>query len=160
MLDGRYDAPITDPEGPRGGEVTDTRMRRAKRAFGAALARAFGAALAAGFVLLVGVPSSLAAQEQDVPQISEARMRVFATVYVAMGEARDDFHAVLGRTHEAQERDRLRAQLRERIETILAEHEMAQEEFEQITLVVSIDEDQRQTFERILAELAGTQTVG
>ena len=106
------------------------------------------------FSLLVGLPCSLAAQEQEIPQIGEDRMTVFVTVHVAIGEARDDFHGELGRTHEAQEQDRLRAQLRERIEGILEEHEMNQEEFEQITLVISIDEEQRLTFERILEELS------
>ena len=116
--------------------------------------RGRGVVGAAALLLFVLAPS-LAAQEQDIPQLGEARLAVVVAAYVEVSEARDDYHGVLGRTHEAQERDRLRAELQDRLDGILEEHEITQEEYEQIPLVISVNDEQRATFERLLAELEG-----
>ena len=63
-------------------------------------------------------------------------------------------HAELGRTHELQERERIRARFQERTQEILADNEMTQLEYDEITLVISIDEEQRLIFERMLEELS------
>ena len=72
-----------------------------------------------------------------------------------MAVAGEEFQAEMGRSHEAQERDRLRQRLRDRLTAILAAREITQEEYEHITLLVSIDEQQQELFEEILEELAG-----
>ena len=104
--------------------------------------------------LLLAKPLPLVAQTQELPQVTTERMTVFVKAHIAISEQRDDFHAELGRTHELQERERIRARFQERIQEILAEHEMSQLEYDEITLVISIDEEQRLVFERILAELS------
>jgi len=104
--------------------------------------------------LLLVKPLPLVAQTQELPQVTAERMTVFAEAHIAISEQRDDFHAELGRTHELQERERIRARFQERIQEILAEHEMSQLEYDEITLVISINEEQRLIFERILEELS------
>ncbi len=104
--------------------------------------------------LLLVKPLPLVGQTQELPQVTTERMTVFVKAHIAISEQRDDFHAELGRTHELQERERIRARFQERIQEILAEHEMSQLEYDEITLVISIDEEQRLVFERILAELS------
>ena len=99
-------------------------------------------------------PLPLVAQTQELPQVTTERMTVFVQAHIAISEQRDDFHAELGRTHELQERERIRARFQERIQEILTEHEMSQLEYDEITLVISIDEEQRLIFERILEELS------
>ena len=104
--------------------------------------------------LLLVKPLPLVAQTQELPQVTTERMTVFVEAHIAISEQRDDFHAELGRTHEVQERERIRARFQERIQEILTEHEMSQLEYDEITLVISIDEEQRLIFERMLEELS------
>ena len=104
--------------------------------------------------LFMVVPLPLAAQTQELPQVTTERMTVFVEAHIAISEQRDDFHAELGRTHELQERERIRARFQERIQEILSENEMTQLEYDEITLVISIDEEQRLVFERMLEELS------
>ena len=104
--------------------------------------------------LLPAKPLPLVAQTQELPQVTTERMTVFVEAHIVISEQRDDFHAELGRTHELQERERIRARFQERIQEILTEHEMSQLEYDEITLVISIDEEQRLIFERILEELS------
>ena len=104
--------------------------------------------------LLLVKPLPLVAQTQELPQVTTERMTVFVEAHIAISEQRDDFHAELGRTHELQERERIRARFQERIQEILNEHEMSQLEYDEITLVISIDEEQRLIFERMLEELS------
>lgn len=104
--------------------------------------------------LFVVAPLPLAAQTQELPQVTTERMTVFVETHIAISEQRDDFHAELGRTHELQERERIRARFQERTQEILAENEMTQLEYDEITLVISIDEEQRLVFERMLEELS------
>ena len=110
--------------------------------------------------LFVVAPLPLAAQTQELPQVTTERMTVFVETHIAISEQRDDFHAELARSHELQERERIRARFQERIEEILAEKEMPQLEYDEITLVISIDEEKRLTFERILQELSSNQGSG
>ena len=104
--------------------------------------------------LFVVAPLPLAAQTQELPQVTTERMTVFVEAHIAISEQRDDFHAELGRTHELQERERIRARFQERIQGILAANEMTRLEYDEITLVISIDEEQRLVFERMLEELS------
>ena len=104
--------------------------------------------------LFVVAPLPLAAQTQELPQVTTERMTVFVEAHIAISEQRDDFHAELGRTHELQERERIRARFQERTQEILADNEMTQFEYDEITLVISIDEEQRLIFERMLEELS------
>ena len=104
--------------------------------------------------LFVVAPLPLEEQTQELPQVTTGRMTVFVEAHIAISEQRDDFHAELGRTHELQERERIRARFQERTQEILADNEMTQLEYDEITLVISIDEEQRLIFERMLEEFS------
>jgi len=119
-------------------------------------ARFLGAVLAALAFSTVTGPSSLHAQEQEAPQPGEAQLKAYANAYLAMVTARDDFQRKMGHSHEEQERDRLRQEFRERLAEILVEEEMTQEGYERMTLLVSMDAQQRELFEQILEELTGS----
>ena len=102
----------------------------------------------------------LSAQTQEIPEISTERMRIFVQAHIEITELRDDFHAEIARTHEPQERDRMRTNFQEGSAEILADKEMAQVEYDEITLVISIDEEQRSVFEQLLEELSNNQMPG
>jgi len=124
--------------------------------------KAYRFSMASAIVLSLGLwaPPFLSAQNQELPQVTTDRMTIFVQAHIVINEQRDDFHAELGRTHELQERERIRARFQERIQEILAEHEMSQLEYDEITLVISIDEEQRLIFERMLEELSSGEGSG
>jgi hypothetical protein len=125
-------------------------------------ARFLGAVLTALALSTVLIPSALHAQEQEQAREQElapavqAQLRVYAAVYLAMVTARDDFQREMGHSHDVQERDRLRQGLRESLAEILVENELTAEEYERITLQVSIDAQHRELFDQILEELSGS----
>tara|TARA_Y100000758_G_scaffold40970_1_gene26649 strand:+ start:144 stop:410 length:267 start_codon:yes stop_codon:yes gene_type:complete len=85
---------------------------------------------------------------------------VFARAHIAMNEARDEFHAEIGSTHEEQARERARAAFDEKVASIFSEHELAQEDYERIVLIVSLDAMVRELLEEIMAELTGEPAAG
>ena len=124
--------------------------------------KAYRFSTTSAIVLSLGLwaPPFLSAQTQELPQVTTDRMTIFVRAHIVINEQRDDFHAELGRTHELQERERIRALFQEGIQGILAENEMTQLEYDEITLVISIDEEQRLIFERILEELSSGEGSG
>ena len=125
-------------------------------------ARFLGAVLTALALSTVLIPSALHAQEQEQAREQElapavqAQLRVYGAVYLAMVTARDDFQRAMGHSHDVQERDRHRQGLRESLAEILVENELTAEEYERITLQVSIDAQHRELFDQILEELSGS----
>jgi len=117
------------------------------------------ASLLAVLVFCAYVPP-LSAQGQEIPEVSTERMTIFVQAHIAITELRDDFHAEIARTHEPQERDRMRANFQEGSAEILADKQMGQVEYDEITLVISIDEEQRSIFEQLLEELSNNQMPG
>ena len=117
--------------------------------------RFLGAALAALALSVAVVPSSLYAQEQAPAQVAEAQLRAYAVSYLVIITARDDFQREMGHSHDEQERDRIRLVLQERLAEILVEQELTQEEYERLTLLISIDGSLRERFDKQMEELGG-----
>jgi len=117
--------------------------------------RFLGTALAALALSTAAIPSALPAQEPAPAQVGEAQLRAFASSYLVVVTARDDFQRAMGHSHDEQERDRLRQTLKERLAEILVEKELTQEEYERITLLISIDGAMREQFDKLLEELSG-----
>ncbi len=115
------------------------KIRRIARAF-PLVALALGAAVAP-------------AAAQSVEEVSREELTRFARAHVAIAEIRDDFHGEVARVHDAEGRQRAREQVEERIDTVLEEHELTREEFDDFTLRISLDGELRALFEEILAEL-------
>lgn len=110
-----------------------------------------GWVLAAG-LLAGGSPAPLAAQETRAGVGEEALTR-FARAHLAIGKARDAYHGQVGRIHERQARLEARRRLEATIAGILEEEGLTRQEYDDLTLLVSVDAEARATFERILAEL-------
>ncbi len=108
------------------------------------------------FVLVASVlPSS--AQGQEVPQLSDAALTLYATVHGEILELRDEMHLELSRVankiDEAQVE--IRAEMRERILAVFEAHGMPEEEYDAITFILSVDEDQQERFRAVQASLRG-----
>ncbi len=113
-------------------------------------ARAVGAAVLA--LALAG--AAPAAGQADERPLDRERMTQYARAHGALNDARDEFHGKVGRVHDEQGRERARVEMEEQIAEALAAHELTQEEYDEITLLISLDGDARALFEEILAELA------
>ena len=114
---------------------------------------ALGALFSLALLIVAANPLGLVAQQQ-APTLDRAELMVFARAHVAMNEARDEFHAEIASTHEEQARERARAAFDEKVALIFSEHELAQEDYERIVLIVSLDAMVRELLEEIMVELA------
>ncbi len=102
--------------------------------------------------LLLSLVGDVGAQE--MPTIPEDRMTVYARTFRAVSALRDEMYQQLARTHDREGKERLREALDTRLAAIYEEQGMPQEEYRQITFVISVDGVQREVFDRKLAELA------
>lgn len=97
-----------------------------------------------------------AATAQDSPEVpTREQMREYTIAHVAINQARDEFHGKLARVHDAEGRLRAREEVEAAIETILEEHELSRERYDEITLMISLDGALRTMFEEIMRELEG-----
>ena len=118
-----------------------------------------GRALAVMAILASVVPNAVNGQ-QGLPAPEPEQLMAFARAHVAINDARDAFHAEIGRTHEEQARQRARADFEARVAGILLEHDLTQEEYDRLILLVSLDGEIRAAFEAILAELGEERAAG
>ena len=93
------------------------------------------------------------AQENPTPEIGQEALTELGIVHRAMMNARDDYFDGLGRTHDTLGRAQLLEAHEEEVAQILIDHEMTEEEYQRLIFVISSDQEQRQAFEAILAEL-------
>ncbi len=100
------------------------------------------------------IHASLAAQQESARDLTEDMLAAYTEAYIALSLARDDFQREIAGTHEIQEQARLRAEMNDRIASVLSEHEMSAEDYDWITAVISVDESLRDRFEALLAELS------
>jgi hypothetical protein len=101
--------------------------------------------------LVVAPPAHVRAQ--DAP-IDREQLTRFARAYIAIGAARDEFHAQLGRIHDDTGLVRARQELDAKIAQILNENALSPERYGIITLVVSQNEEVRAAFEEISRQLS------
>ena len=120
---------------------------------------ALGALFSLALLIVAANPLSLVAQQQ-APTVDRPKLMVFARAHIAKNEARDEFHAEMGSTHEEQARARARAAFEEKVVSIFSEHELAQDDYERIVLIVSLDATVRELLEEIMAELTGEPAAG
>lgn len=103
---------------------------------------------------LAGGTAPLAAQEEQTEPLTRERLTEFARAHLAINEVRDEFHGEVARVHDEEGRTRAREQVEEKIASILEEHELTREEFDEITLRISLDGELRAMFDEILVKLA------
>jgi hypothetical protein len=94
-----------------------------------------------------------AAAQSDEP-ITRERLTEFARAHLAINEIRDEFHGEVARVHDAEGRARAREQVEAKISAVLEEYVMTREEFDEITLRISLDGELRVMFDEILVEIA------
>lgn len=99
------------------------------------------------------VPSSAQAQADEV-ELDRERVTQYARAHIGLNEARDEFHGKVGRVHDEEGRRRAREELEAAVAEVLSEQEMTQEEYDEITLIISLDGEIRTMFEEILEALA------
>ena len=100
----------------------------------------------------IATPASISAQDREIA-MDRDRMTEFALAHIAVNDARDEFHGAVARVHDPEGRLRAREEVEEAIETILEEAGMTREEYDQITLLISLDGELRTMFEEVMAEL-------
>ncbi|NIP58831.1 MAG: DUF4168 domain-containing protein [Gemmatimonadetes bacterium] len=114
-----------------------------------AVARLAAGALAG--LLLVSAPGApLQAQGRADSLVSEETLTAFARAYPRIVEAREEFRARLGRTHDAERAAEIRREFNEERARILEEHGLTSEEFRRATFAVSTDARRRSAFEAML----------
>lgn len=116
-----------------------------------------GAALVMLLMAMATLPASAQSQETEPDR---ERLLQFAKAHVAFNTARDEFHGKVGRVHDEDGRQRARVELQRQLAGILVERELTQEEYDEITLAISLDADVRAIFDEILIELASEGSGG
>ncbi len=94
-------------------------------------------------------PVDLSAQDES-ETVGQVELTVFARAHVAIGEARDAFHAAIAAAHEEQAIERAREAFEERVAEILEEHALTEERYGQVLHVVSMDPNVRARLDAIL----------
>ena len=107
----------------------------------------------------LGSATSVAAQDVEI-EMDRERMMEFARAHIAINDARDEFHGAVARVHDPEGRIRAREEVEATIESILEEAEMTREEYDQITLLISLDGELRTMFEEVMVELEEEGTGG
>ena len=117
-------------------------------------------ALAAALFAASLITPPLAAQQAPPGDLDQDMLEAYTKAHIALNAARDDYQGQLGRTHDAQEQARLRAELAERSASVLARHEISAVDYDRITALISVDESLRTRFEALLAALTAGAGAG
>ena len=110
--------------------------------------------LAATLFAVFLIPASLAAQEGSQRDLTDDMLAAYANVHIAVNAMQEVFQRDIAATHEPQEQARLRAEWVDQIASVLSENEISQEDYDWITVVISVDETSRNRFDVLLAELS------
>jgi hypothetical protein len=105
-------------------------------------------------VALASVAAPVQAQtEAENLDLDRETLTQYAIAHDAINDARDEFHGKVARVHDAEGRLRAREEVEAAIATILEGQEMTREEYDEITLLISLDGDLRVVFDEIMLEL-------
>ena len=110
------------------------------------LRRAIARGVVLALVVACGAVSPAGAQ--DVPLDREQLTR-YARAHIAIGAARDEFHARIARIHDDVGLARAREEMDARIAQILVENALTSEQYGVLTLLISQNEAVRAVFEDI-----------
>ena len=105
---------------------------------------------------LVAVATPASAHAQEEAKLTRERLTEFAKAHIEIAAARDDFHGVIARVHDEEGRARAREEVEAKITAILEAHGISREEYDDITLRISMDGDLRAMFDEIMTELEGS----
>lgn len=107
-------------------------------------------------LMLVGGIISENLNGQEIPQLSEATLSTYAAAHAEILDIRDQIHLELARAaNKLEEAQRnVRREMRERVLMVFEAHDLAEEEYDAITFVLSVDETQQERFRQIRVGLA------
>lgn len=121
--------------------------------------RFLGTALLTASLAVLAPTTQVEAQAEQTAEsttLSDERLTEYATLHLAINEARDEFQASKASVHDREARERLREEMDERLHALYEEHGMTKEEYDGITFMVSIDNDVRSRLEEIITTLNAT----
>ena len=115
-----------------------------------------GGLLALASLFTIG-PAALHGQQEEAPAAgtSDERFMLFVQVHIEVVEAREEFNQAIAVVHDDPGKDELRSEMDQRLTEIYETHGMSQEEYQLFTLEVSLDQERREEFERLLEEMGG-----
>ena len=109
----------------------------------------------------LAVPATPLVAQQAVPAISEEKMTAYAKAFEAIQYAYEvGFQDQMGRTHDALGKAELRRQFEEKTTGILTTNGLTAEEYQRITLLISVDQVQRDAFEAAIKVVRESPTTG
>jgi predicted DNA-binding protein YlxM (UPF0122 family) len=118
--------------------------------------RFLGTALLTASLAVLAPAAQVEAQAEQTAEsatLTDERLTQYATLHLAISEARDEFQASKASVHDREARERLREEMDERLHGLYEEHGMTKEEYDAITFMVSIDNDVRTRLEEIITTL-------
>ena len=115
-----------------------------------------GGLLALASLFTIG-PTALHGQQEEAPAVgaSDERFMLFVQVHIEVVEAREEFNQAIAVVHDDPGKEELRSEMDQRLTEIYETHGMSQEEYQLFTLEVSLDQERREEFERLLEERGG-----
>ncbi|MCY3706260.1 MAG: hypothetical protein OXH08_12315 [Gammaproteobacteria bacterium] len=115
-----------------------------------------GGLLALASLFILG-PSTLQGQQEEAPaeSASDERFLLFVQVHIEVVEAREEFNQAIAVVHDDPGKEELRSEMDQRLAEIYETHGMSEEEYQLFTLEVSLDQERREEFERLLEEMGG-----
>lgn len=90
---------------------------------------------------------------QEQTEVTQEQLTTFVRAHVAITSAREAFQNEVARIHDTLGREQARAELEEQLAAIMAEQQITEEEYQRITLLISVDEGTRTAFEQLLSEI-------
>lgn len=102
-------------------------------------------------LLVLALPGIV--QGQETPGPDQEQLTAYAKAFTAVVEVRERWHEELARTHDDEGSERVRLEFDEAVEVVLEEHGFSSEEYEEITFLVSTDEEYRSAFTEALARV-------
>ena len=116
-----------------------------------------GGLLAMASLFTIG-PTTLQGQQEAEAEpagVTDERFELFVQVHIEVVEAREEFNQAIAVVHDDPGKEELRSEMDRRLAEIYESHGMSQEEYQLFTLEVSLDQDRREEFERLLEERGG-----
>lgn len=127
-------------------------MRTAPR-----LTSLLGSLLAMASLFTIG-PAALQGQQEPEAEpagVTDERFELFVQVHIEVVEAREEFNQAIAVVHDDPGKEELRAEMDQRLTEIYESHGMSQEEYQLFTLEISLDQERREEFERLMEERGG-----
>jgi hypothetical protein len=81
-------------------------------------------------------------------------MTQYVRAHRVLNDARDAFHGKVGRIHDEQGRERARIEMQEEISAGLEAHDLTRAEYDELTVLISLDGNARTLFDELMEELA------